>query len=195
LSLGIVWELWSADTDPDMPLPREAQSPASSAHAAATLANAPPTSELAADALAGIAASIVERPLFSPDRRRTDEPATAAASGLAHEALPRLTGVLVGPLGGRAIFASADGKSHTAGAGDAIGGFKVRTIGPGTVIVTGSEGDRVLHPTYVASQGANNAAVPSQGANSAAVTSQGANSAADTAQSSNEVIRTRDRAR
>ena len=53
--------------------------------------------------------------------------ASADASGSA--GLPRLTGVIVGPLGGLAIFASNDGKPHTVAEGDKIGNFTVRTIG------------------------------------------------------------------
>lgn len=104
-------------------------------------------------ALTGIAASITERPLFSPTRRPAAASASVAGGSVAPDTVPRLTGVIVGPSGGWAIFAGEDGKSHAAAAGDVIGAFKVRAIDPGVVTLTGSEGDRVLHPTYVSPPG------------------------------------------
>ncbi len=106
--------------------------------------------EFDAEALADIASSITGRPLFSPTRRPSSN-GSDKSPGLAvgPAEVPRLTGVIVGPAGGWAIFAGADGKSHAAAIGDAIGAFKVRAIGPGVVTLSGSEGDRVLRPTYV----------------------------------------------
>jgi hypothetical protein len=108
-----------------------------------------------ADSLADIAASITQRPLFSPTRRPSSngqDKSPELAAGPAE--VPRLTGVIVGPAGGSAIFAGADGKSHAAAIGDAIGAFKVRAIGPGVVTLMGSEGDRVVRPTYLNPPGA-----------------------------------------
>jgi hypothetical protein len=102
------------------------------------------------ESLADIAGSIVQRPLFSPTRRPSaNGPDKSAGQAVGQAEVPRLTGVIIGPAGGWAIFAGADGKSHAAAPGDVIGAFKVRAIGPGVVTLTGSEGDRVVRPTYL----------------------------------------------
>jgi hypothetical protein len=100
------------------------------------------------ETLSDIAARITARPLFSPARRALDTPAGAVAD-TSRGGLPRLTGVIVGPGGGRAIFAGADGRPRTAAEGDTIGVFKVRKIDPGVVILSGPEGERVLRPVYI----------------------------------------------
>ena len=149
-ALVLVLELMApgpGDNDPPPPNPGALTPPA--AAETGTLARSGPTS----DALAGDAASIIERPLFSPTRRPGDRPANPVTEGVSKEGLPRLTGVIFGPSGGRAIFAGADGKSRIAGEGDSIGAFKVRSIAPGLITLSGSEGDRVLRPSYVASPG------------------------------------------
>jgi hypothetical protein len=116
-----------------------------------------------AGALTSVAVSIVERPLFTPGRRAPGKPArTAAAEVMIPAGLPRLTGVIVGPSDRRAIFTGIDGKSRAAAEGDAVGTFKVRTIGPGLVTLSGSEGDRVLRPAYVAPTTAGHAAAPGE---------------------------------
>ena len=103
----------------------------------------------ATGALADISVSIQERPLFSPDRKPPALPAAAnVGPGNAPAGLPRLTGVIVGPNGGRAIFAGDDGKSRTAAEGDTIGEFKVWRINPGLVTMVGAAGPRVLRPAY-----------------------------------------------
>jgi hypothetical protein len=146
LGLFVAWELVTPD---DTAPAAVAASPAGPVHTAGSGPARSPPREFDADALADIAASITQRPLLSPNRRPSTRPANAAGAQAVRDEVPRLTGVIVGPSGGWAIFSGADGKSHAAAAGDAVGAFKVRAIGPGVVTLTGPEGDRVLHPTYV----------------------------------------------
>jgi hypothetical protein len=150
----LVWELVAPEPDANDPAPAAAVSATGPLETATAKPGKPVPHAFDADALTGVTASITERPLFSPGRRPSREVAKAVAAGPTTGALPRLTGILVGPAGGRAIFAGADGKSHTAAEGDAIGDFKIRAIDPGAVTVSGSEGDRVLRPTFVTSPGA-----------------------------------------
>jgi hypothetical protein len=145
LSVVLAWQLVTPD---DTTAPADAAAPAGVLQATGTGADKASPHAFDADALADIATSITERPLFSPTRRPSSNPDNSTGSADVQAEVPRLTGVIVGPSGGWAIFAGADGKSHAAAAGDAVGAFKVRTIGPGMVTLTGSEGDRVLHPTY-----------------------------------------------
>jgi hypothetical protein len=151
---------------------------------AGTESGKPPPPELDTDALSSVADVIAARPLLSPSRRPFEGPSEprVAASDDSEHGLPRLAGTIIGPNGGRAIFAGADGKSHTAAEGDAIGAFKVRTINPGLVTLSGSDGDRVLRPAYVASPGTNGGVRAQEGAR---VTSPGANGG----------VRTQERAR
>ncbi len=99
--------------------------------------------------LANIVTSILERPLFVSGRRPPAGPAAAPVGIAPSDAMPRLTGVIVGPNGGTAIFAGADGKSHVAAEGDTMGAFQVRSIGPGLVVLVGPDGPRELRPAYV----------------------------------------------
>ena len=167
LCLIVAWELVAPEPGSDTP-----QTSDPDAASAATAANSgkAPSGQAAASALAQVAATIVERPLFSPGRRASGRPANTAAVAAMRDGLPRLAGVIVGPDGGRAIFAGADGKSHTAAAGDAVGGFTIRAIGPGTVTLAGSEGERVLRPTYVTVAG-----VTAAGANTTSRNATGRN--------------------
>jgi hypothetical protein len=154
LGLTLAWEFTTPEATPLLP------DTASPARPARTVEAGKPR-RFDADALADIAVSINQRPLFSPDRRPARVTAAATGAQAARDDVPRLTGVIIGPSGGWAIFAGADGKSHAAAKGDAVGAFKVRAIGPGVVTLTGSEGDRVLHPTYVAAAGAGSSEVTS----------------------------------
>lgn len=85
-------------------------------------------------------ATALARPLFSRNRKPT--PADLkVAGGPTLAALPRLTGVVVGPFGRTAIFAGADGgKPVTVTEGNAIGAFTIQTIEPGGVTVSGPQG-------------------------------------------------------
>lgn len=87
----------------------------------------------------------VARPLFSQSRRPPADNAVAAVS--APYSLPRLTGVIVGPAGEFAIFASAaSGKPTIVRPGDRLGTAVVETIATGQVNLRGPNGLVVLHP-------------------------------------------------
>jgi len=163
LVLGITWELAMPEPGADNPPPLITPAPTIPTPAVLAISGAPADGS-EADPLDDVAASVAERPLFSPNRRPSDRRASTSTAGTVRDKLPRLTGVIVGPSGRRAIFAGADGKSRTATEGDTIGGFRVRTIGPGRVTLSGSEGDHVLRPTYIASPGANDRTRPQEGA-------------------------------
>ena len=104
---------------------------------------APPETALPA----GLAARLLDRPLFSPDRRAAP-PAETAADEPSGTDLPRLAGVIVGPGRRSAIFADAAGKPRIAGEGASIGRFTVRAIAPGKVTMTSPDGESVLRPWY-----------------------------------------------
>jgi hypothetical protein len=88
------------------------------------------------------------RPLFSRDRRPTPV-AAKAGGGPVVTALPRLTGVLVGPFGRRAIFAAtAGGKPSVIEEGGSLGPYKVEAIAPGHVTIAGPEGEHELQPAF-----------------------------------------------
>jgi len=92
-------------------------------------------------------ATAQERPLFRVDRR----PATPANDATPKsDGSARLTGVLTGPFDHRAIFvASADPKPIIAREGDRVGGFLVRSIAPGRVVVVeAGGGERILQPSF-----------------------------------------------
>ena len=97
---------------------------------------------VSAAALEGWSRTILERPLFSPSRR----PGRAA---VASTVVPRLAGIIIGPTGARAIFASADGsRAIVAGAGAHVGPYAVRTVSMTGVFVIGPNGPELLHPVY-----------------------------------------------
>jgi hypothetical protein len=179
LALVLTWEITAPESGSDNPVSLTAPSPGTSLQAAMTGSGKAPPRAFDPAALIDVAASITDRPLFVPGRRRFDRPAITTVAVAVTDGLPRLTGVIVGPSGGRAIFAGADGKSRTAAEGDAIGAFKVRTIGPGLVTLSGSEGDRVLRPTYVTSLGTAPGGPPSGGPSGTPSTSPGALRAAN----------------
>ena len=102
-------------------------------------------------ALADRADRLLERPLFSADRRMPaakEGPEPGAAPGAVFDGLPRLSGIVVGPAVRHAIFTDPNGKPVRVSIGAAIGRFTVRAIEPGQVTVIGTEGEQVLHPTF-----------------------------------------------
>ena len=102
-----------------------------------------------AGALDRAASGILARPLFSSSRRPpAASPAGAKTAAAAVGGVPRLTGTIVGPYERRAIFAGDDGKARSIGEGGVIGGYKVRSIDPGVVTVSGSDGDREIRPSF-----------------------------------------------
>lgn len=108
--------------------------------------------------------AILTRPLFSPDRK----PAAAGSvsSAAAVGALPRLSGILVGPFGRRAIFASEGSKPMVVGEGGQVSDWTVRVIDTGAVRLTGPGGEQVLHPSFARSDSGTSLA-PSQPAGAA----------------------------
>lgn len=103
---------------------------------------------------------ILARPLFSRDRRPT--PLVAKAGDGALAALPRLTGVMVGPFGRSAIFASDTGKPLVILEGSSLGPYTVQAIEPGRVTVAGPDGVRQLQPSFDATPRRAVAAAPLQ---------------------------------
>ncbi len=98
------------------------------------------------DDLGLVAAAVIARPLFSPERRPPSATRPTAPESPRADEMPRLSAVIVGPRDRRAIFIGADGKSRAVSEGDSIGGMRVRTIAPGEVTLTGPSGDRVVRP-------------------------------------------------
>jgi hypothetical protein len=89
-------------------------------------------------------ATVLARPLFSRDRRPTPV-AARAGGGPTLAALPRLTGVIVGPFGRTAIFAGTDGAKPVAvDEGATLGPYKVESIQPDGVTVSGPRGQQVV---------------------------------------------------
>jgi hypothetical protein len=106
-------------------------------------------------------ATVLARPLFSPDRRpAAAETATIGGTGL--PGLPRLTGILVGPFGRQAIFAVNGRKPIVVEEGARIDAYTVKSIDVAQVRLVGPEGVRVLNPSFLAASGmSNGAAAPS----------------------------------
>lgn len=105
-------------------------------------------------------ATILARPLLSPDRRPPSETEAIAGNGTP-QGLPRLSGVLVGPFGRSAIFAAEGDKPVVALEGSRVGAWTVRSIAGGTVEVIGPGGARTLHPSFQSSPAAPAGAPPS----------------------------------
>jgi hypothetical protein len=130
----LAWQVGALTSAPVMPVPRPLAPVAVGAAAAA-----PNHTDEWFD-------TILARPLFSRDRR-PDSGEVAARRDSA--ALPRLSGVMVGPFGRSAIFAIAGGKPLLVKEGDRVDGWTVETIEAGTVHITGPGGPRALHPSFV----------------------------------------------
>ena len=69
------------------------------------------------------------------------------AAAAASDDLPRLAGVIVGPGGGRAIFAPAEGRALVVPEGGHVGRYTVRSIVPGQVTLSDSEREFVIRPS------------------------------------------------
>lgn len=130
-------------SDPDQDVPDRPALPAAG-NPAATGASA--IGQDAADGdLAAPVRTMLARPLFSQTRRPA---AHADGSGAALSGdLPRLAGVIVGPGGGRAIFAPAEGRPLVVPEGGHIGRYLVRSIVPGQVTLSDSERVLVIRPS------------------------------------------------
>ena len=152
LTATAAWEILRPDTAPDSIAPRP---PAPVAEPTKPAAPTTRSNEM----LSTIAAAVLARPLFSPDRRAAPDAGGAKATTVTDE-LPRLSGVIVGPSGRGAIFADSSGHAKVAREGGSIGKFTVRAIAPGQVTLTSPEGDRVVRPSFTSSSTANTGAPP-----------------------------------
>jgi hypothetical protein len=113
----------------------------------------PPVPALVLDApepdTAGVAegwvGTALERPLFRENRR----PAKASSDPAKIDEPMRLTGVMTGPFGNRAIFSSANSvKSVVAEGGAHVGDFVIVSIEPGRVVVESGGDLRTLRPVF-----------------------------------------------
>ena len=137
LLASICWELHSFAE------PKAVGSPARQAVPALVL-DAPEIDAI--ETAQGWVATAVERPLFRRDRR----PLKAAADAVleADESL-RLTGVIIGPFGNRAIFVlGSNSKSIVMVEGVRVGDLMVRLIEPGQAVIESGGNVRTLKPTF-----------------------------------------------
>jgi general secretion pathway protein N len=130
LALTAMAELCAPLTAPDMAPPIRI-APAAAA----------PVGDLAAEAAAW-SATILQRPIFRPDRRPLAPDAAAALP------LPRLSAIVITAAGRTAIFSGDDGKSTAIQAGGVIDGYRVDSISPGEVKLTGPAGSKTLRPQF-----------------------------------------------
>jgi len=109
------------------------------------LAHAPPSNgRVDSSQKVGI---LLARPLFRPNRRPAAGIANPTDSSL--KSLPRLTGVVVSPVGKFAIFANAEGgKPVVIGEGGHVGAAVIEAIEAGQVTVRGPDGTVVLHSAF-----------------------------------------------
>ncbi|MGC1408981.1 MAG: hypothetical protein WA864_08590 [Acetobacteraceae bacterium] len=87
------------------------------------------------------------RPLFSPDRRPTAD-AVTVASGRTVPGLPRLAGILVGPFGRSAIFATNGAKPIVVQEGGRVAAYTIKSIEATQVRLLGPDGAQVLYPSF-----------------------------------------------
>jgi hypothetical protein len=92
-------------------------------------------------------AAILARPLFSPGRRPPQSNLGNAAddSGLADS---RLTGIVIEPGRRFAIFAPEGAKSLTVTEGEIVSGWRVESISPREVSLSGPDGTKTLQPKF-----------------------------------------------
>lgn len=152
----IAWEIGNAPT-----------ADVASPHPSVAVAGARvPASE--ADRTGDWVATVLARPLFSPDRRPAVDTATVAGTSL--PGLPRLSGILVGPFGRQAIFAASGRKPIVVEEGAKIDAYTVKSIDATQVRLLGPNGMQVLKPSFQASSDRSDvAAVPARRMGQAAV--------------------------
>jgi hypothetical protein len=100
-------------------------------------------------------ATVLARPLFSPDRRPPSEGSVAVGDPIP-DGLPRLAGVMVGPFGRSAIFAVDGEKPLVLREGGRVNAWTVRLIRAGEVEVEGPGGTRTVRPSFQSSPEAPN---------------------------------------
>jgi hypothetical protein len=90
-------------------------------------------------------ATALERPLFRENRR----PAKSIDIGNPADGPARLTGVMTGPFGKRAIFTSPnEARPIVVIEGGRVADFVVRSIGPGQAIIEADGSMRTLRPAF-----------------------------------------------
>ena len=100
----------------------------------------------AADPTEARVAAILGRPLFDAQRR---PPAPGASAAAVVAELPRLTGVLVTPIGRMAIFVGpGGGKPVVVEEGGRIASWVVEAIRPAEATLVGPEGRHALRPSF-----------------------------------------------
>jgi hypothetical protein len=98
-------------------------------------------------------ATALERPLFRENRR----PAKSIDVGSPTGGPARLTGIMTGPFGKRAIFASPnEAKPIVVGEGGRVADFVVRSIGPGQALIEADGSMRTLRPAFAGSPSSRN---------------------------------------
>ncbi len=99
------------------------------------------------DVMQGWVATSLARPLFREDRRPTKTSDDVVLKG---DAQTRLTGVITGPFGSRAIFMSSaeNAKPLVVKEGAHVSDFVVRSIEPGHVVVESDGMPRTLKLTF-----------------------------------------------
>jgi hypothetical protein len=112
-----------------------------------TVPTAPPISLATADHTNDWVATVLARPLFSPDRRPAAD-AVTVASGRTVPGLPRLAGILVGPFGRSAIFASNGAKPIVVQEGGRVAAYTIKSIEATQVRLLGPDGAQVLYPSF-----------------------------------------------
>jgi hypothetical protein len=112
-------------------------------------AAAPPLSAPSADHTGDWVTTALARPLFSPNRRAAAEVATVGG-GRSVPGLPRLAGILVGPFGRTAIFATDGPKPIVVREGERVAAYTVKSIEATQVRLTGPDGTQVLYPSFAA---------------------------------------------
>jgi hypothetical protein len=148
-SLGIVLAgvlAWQLTGVPAAPAPAATAAPTGQAP------EAPATDEAEANRkmLSHAAAEALARPLFSPIRRPDAERRSIAAVA-APGGLPRLAGIIVAPGGRRALFVDSNSKIRSVAEGEIMGKFTIQRIQPGSVVLSDSDGERVIRTAYARS--------------------------------------------
>ena len=93
-----------------------------------------------------LVAGLLDRPLMDPSRRAHGAEPAAPATG---SEVPRLSGVIIGPDGKRAIFATGSGRPQVLAEGERVGQTIIKTIMPDEVILAGSEGEQVIRLRHI----------------------------------------------
>lgn len=104
-----------------------------------------PAPLLHADDLGSRVATVLARPPFSPDRRPAEQ-AEAGSAGV--PGLPRLTGIIVGPFGRRAIFDGHGRESIVVDEGGRIDAYTVQSIDMAQVEMLGPNGMQRVRPAF-----------------------------------------------